>query len=494
MVPATAPLVLELPEVEAEYDDEDAYTDEEYADDEEYVDDEEVAIDEEASVDEAETVNEESTYEETGHEDTHEATGSSAGSSLTEGSTDTVLPYEFSIESIEMVEITTTYTFVGWYTSPDPTPAERFDFSTPISGNMNLYAQWAADAPLMHTVIFHRNDGTGTTHSTVYVTNGTSLTAPANAPTRGGHTFRGWFTDTQATQAFTGFGAPLIGDEAITLNLYAGWTVNPPPPGGNNGGGWTPPPVQLPEEEPPLAEWDGEHHAFMIGFADGTVRPRADVTRAQVATILFRLMTDISREHHWQQTNPFPDVVLSNWHNNAVSTTFNANIFFGMPDGTFMPDRGITRAELAATIVRFKGVSPNYGAAQFNDISGHWAQGYINAAARNGWVVGDNGLGNQFRPNDTITRAETAAIINRAFDRLPHGPEDLLPGMRTWPDNANPNAWYYLYIQEATNSHKYAMHEDGIHESWVELISPERPWSLLERPTSRPDDLLRAAS
>ncbi|MCL2397083.1 MAG: InlB B-repeat-containing protein [Defluviitaleaceae bacterium] len=255
-------------------------------------------------------------------------------------------------------------------------------------------------------------------------------------------------------------------------------------------------PVERPEREPePEPEPEPvvkEHHAYIIGFEDGYVRPRAHVTRAQVATIFFRLISDADREHYWMQTNPFPDVVLENWFNNAVSTTTNADMFTGMPDGTFQPNRAITRAELTAVVVRFMGVTHNGTTPMFNDIAGHWAERYINIAAHHGWVFGYEGLNGRFLPDQPITRAETAAIINRMLGRLPETPADLLPNdMRIWPDNMNTNTWYYLYIQEATNSHYYVRKADGIHETWVQMLVPERPWVLLERPESVPQDIFR---
>jgi len=231
------------------------------------------------------------------------------------------------------------------------------------------------------------------------------------------------------------------------------------------------------------------HFAYLIGYEDGTVRPRNNITRAEIATIFFRFMSDGDRASRWTQMNPYSDVALQQWFNNAVSTTTNADMFIGFPDGTFRPNSAITRAELAAVIARMMGVTDS-GSPLFNDIDGHWAQGYINAAAQNGWAVGYEGLGGRFLPNQPITRAEAAAMINRVFGRLPEDSEDLLPGMLTWPDNANPNAWYYLYIQEATNSHTYVMKANGINETWEELIQP-RPWVLLERPDSRPEDIFR---
>ena len=216
------------------------------------------------------------------------------------------------------------------------------------------------------------------------------------------------------------------------------------------------------------------------------------MSRAQVATIFFRLMSDANREFFWRQDNPYSDVALDNWFNNAVSTTSNAGLFTGLPDGTFRPRRSITRAEFATVVARWARVSDT-GEPLFNDIAGHWAQYYVNAVARNSWVQGTDGLGGPFHPDRAITRAEAAAMVNRMLNRLPLSPDDLLDGMLTWPDNANPEAWYYLYIQEATNSHSYRRHANGINETWVALLLPERPWALLELPHSVPQDIFRTS-
>ena len=232
------------------------------------------------------------------------------------------------------------------------------------------------------------------------------------------------------------------------------------------------------------------HDAFIVGFTDGTVRPQETTTRAHAATILFRLSSDEERTRLWRQDNPFTDVELDNWFNNAISTMANAGVITGMPDGRFQPGRSITRAELVAAIIRFKGLEQSTGTPMFNDIADHWAMGYINTAAHQGWATGYDGAGGSFLPDQAITRAETAALINRMLNRLPEDKSDLLDNMIRWPDNNNPSAWYYLYIQEATNSHYYVRKADGIHETWVEMLEP-RQWTLLERPHSRPEDILR---
>ena len=228
------------------------------------------------------------------------------------------------------------------------------------------------------------------------------------------------------------------------------------------------------------------HFSYLIGYDDGTVRPRAEISRAEVATIFFRLICDEYRADIWSQENNFRDVSMRHWHNNAVSTMANAEFLLGYRDGTFRPNNAITRAEFATIVSRFMNVRYT-GANRFSDIDGHWAATAINSVAYVGWVTG-YGDGT-FRPNSTITRAEAAAIVNRIFLRHPESVEDLLPGMITWPDNANRNMWYYLHIQEATNSHNHEMKDCGIFETWTELI-PARDWRVLQLPTSTPQCIM----
>jgi hypothetical protein len=239
------------------------------------------------------------------------------------------------------------------------------------------------------------------------------------------------------------------------------------------------------------------HHAFMIGFAeDGTIRPQANITRAEVTTIFFRLISDQHRANIWSQTNSFNDVAPERWFNNPVSTMENGGLFAGIPLGSaaspysFSPNQAATRAEFAAMVVNYLGLG-HYRVTDghaFTDIEGHWAADAINVAFMQGWV---SGFGDgSFRPDQPITRAEVAALVNRALGRLPETPDDLLPGMLTWPDNADQTAWFYLYIQEATNSNLHEMKADGVHKTWTEIIVP-RNWRSLEQPYSSPWDIVR---
>ena len=221
-----------------------------------------------------------------------------------------------------------------------------------------------------------------------------------------------------------------------------------------------------------------DHDAYLLGYEDGTVRPEGSITRAEVATIFFRLLTDESRDKFWSQTNDYTDVPADAWYNNAVSTLSNAGILDGYEDGTFRPDGNITRAEFATITARFLEASYD-GGNRFPDIDGHWAAEYINEAANAGIVDGyEDGT---FRPQQNITRAEAVTMVNRTVDRHPDA-DYLLDNMVTWPDNPE-SAWYYAQIQEATNAHAYTMHtdqEDAPYEIWTELL-PNRDWSALEQ-------------
>ena len=240
------------------------------------------------------------------------------------------------------------------------------------------------------------------------------------------------------------------------------------------------------EDEEPEEDLSGlnttDHYAYIAGYEDGTVRPDGNITRAEVATIFFRLMTDEYRETCWSTSSGFTDVTAANWYNNAISTTANAGWVSGYPDGTFRPDAYITRAEFATIAARF--LSDVYsGTSMFTDISGHWAEDYINRAAAAGWI---NGYADgTFRPNAYITRAEAVTLINRMLDRAPDA-NHLLADMVRWPDNPE-TAWYYADIQEATNSHDYTRAGTGNYEVWTELLA-NRDWAALEEIWSQAND------
>ena len=245
------------------------------------------------------------------------------------------------------------------------------------------------------------------------------------------------------------------------------------------------PPIR-PPEDPDKPELNTEdHYAYIVGYEDGSVQPEGDITRAEVATIFFRLLTDESRNEYWSQTNPYSDVSADDWFNNAVSTLTNAGVLDGYEDGTFKPNGNITRAEFATITARFFEATYD-GENLFPDIEGHWAQDYINEAANAGIVNGyEDGT---FRPQQYITRAEAVTMVNRTIERHPDA-DHLLDDMITWPDNPE-TAWYYEQIQEATNSHEYTMNTDdeqNPYEIWTNLL-PNRDWSELEKEWSGAND------
>ena len=216
------------------------------------------------------------------------------------------------------------------------------------------------------------------------------------------------------------------------------------------------------------------HFNYVIGYTDGTIRPSNDISRAEVATIFFRLLTDEAREQYTTTAGDFTDVKAGMWCNRAIATLTNMGIIKGYTDGSFQPNKSITRAELATIIARFAKLDVN--TKTFSDINGHWAQKNIELAAGNGWINGyEDGT---FRPNNNITRAETFAMINRVLDRQTESVSDLLPtsDMNMWSDNLNENAWYYKDVQEATNYHKCDRVGDSVYEKWTEKV-PDIDWA-----------------
>ena len=244
--------------------------------------------------------------------------------------------------------------------------------------------------------------------------------------------------------------------------------------GGGGGGG-----TIIPDDEPPKAELnETNHYAYIIGRKDGLVHPEANITRGEVATIYFRMLTDESRNELWSQSNPYTDVQPDTWCNAAVSTMTRAGVIQGFSDGTFRPYAPITRAQFATIAVRFFEVVYS-GDDKFTDIADHWAKDYINKAAEAALI---NGFSDgTFRPNRNITRAQACVIVNRALNRTPNA-ERLLPEskMITWPD-CTPDDWFYADMQEATNSHDYVMVtvKGEKVEKWSKKL-PQRDWAAFE--------------
>ncbi len=265
-------------------------------------------------------------------------------------------------------------------------------------------------------------------------------------PVKEGYVFEGWYLDKECT----------ISAESVTITkdivLYAKWVEDNGIAGGNY-----PTPDGLNGED---------HFAYVIGYPDGTVRPQNNITRAEVAAIFFRLLKEDVREENLASANVFTDVSDGEWYNMAVSTLEKLGIIEGRTLTEFVPNDYITRAEFATICARFD--DTDYVITDnFSDISGHWAEGYIREAAGRGWIKGYED--ETFRPDRLITRAETMTLINRILNRNPENEDDLHEDMIEWADN-NPNDWYYLPVQEATNSHVYTK-KNNVYEAWTEMQS-----------------------
>lgn len=363
------------------------------------------------------------------------------------------------------------YQFDGWYLVTDGTMAdEPYDFeNTRVLENITLKAKW-----YNCTVTFDANGGAfsdGGKNTAVRTVSGNTVAIPT-APTRSGYTFKGW--NTAADGSGTPFTAETTVDSDITV--YAQWSENTSG-GGGSGGGNRKPTVDIPDDVPSGLNGD-DHFAYIVGYPDGNVKPGGNITRAEVATIFFRLLTEDVRTANSTQSNSLSDVSRGQWFNHAISTLSSMGIVKGYNDGTFAPDDPITRAEFAAIAARFDDKNTDTS-SKFTDIASHWAKNEIGIAANKGWINGyPDGT---FRPNQYITRAEAMTLVNRVLNRLPENSSDLLDSMIKWPDNSDASAWYYLAVQEATNSHEYSdKSKDDKYEKWT-TIRDARDWTELEK-------------
>ena len=321
---------------------------------------------------------------------------------------------------------------------------------------INLYAVWQE---IKYTVTYNLDGGTTTSDKTIFPDLTCGVDTPTIAtPTKAGYTFAGWNPEVAKTVT-------------KDVTYKAKWNTNyvpyyPP----------VPPTVKI-EDDDALGLNTTDHFAYIVGYGNGEVRPQNNITRAEVATIFFRLLTDDVRDENLTKTNRYSDVAATSWYNTAVSTLSSMGIITGYPDGTFRPNAAITRAEFAAIAARFDN-DGDKAAAKFSDIASHWAKDEISIAYNNGWITGyPNGT---FGPQRDITRAETMTLVNRVLNRQPETEDDLLPNMTVWTDNANPKAWYYLAVQEATNSHYYEFKTNSKYEKWTELRET-RDWTELEK-------------
>ena len=271
-------------------------------------------------------------------------------------------------------------------------------------------------------------------------------------------------------------GKILSGEQELTgdVTLYGVWTFTKK----SSSGGHRPsnPPVTIPDDVPTGLNGK-DHYAYVVGYPDGMVYPQKNITRAEVATIFFRLLEDETREANMTKSNGYNDMKDGAWYTCAVSTLSKMGIIKGYEDGSFKPDASISRAEFAAIAARFD-PDGDKTPATFSDVSSHWAKDEISIAANHGWIKGyEDG---SFKPDQKITRAETMTLVNRVLKRLPETKDDLHKDMKTWPDNQNESAWFYLAVQEATNSHYQNLKKDGTHEKW-ESMRETRDWAALEK-------------
>ena len=284
----------------------------------------------------------------------------------------------------------------------------------------------------------------------------------------GTYSFSGWKTAD---------GTTLTGEQELTgdITLYGVWAFTKTPTGGG-GGGSHKPTVTIPDDVPTGLNGK-DHYAYVVGYPDGMVYPQKNITRAEVATIFFRLLEDETREANMTKSNSYNDMKDGAWYTCAVSTLSKMGIIKGYEDGSFKPDASISRAEFAAIAARFD-PDGDKTPATFSDVSSHWAKDEISIAANHGWIKGyEDG---SFKPDQKITRAETMTLVNRVLKRLPETKDDLHKDMKTWPDNQNESAWFYLAVQEATNSHYQKLKKDGTHETW-ERMRETRDWAALEK-------------
>lgn len=283
----------------------------------------------------------------------------------------------------------------------------------------------------------HYESNGGTSYRDEHYSSGTTVTLD-KAPVRESYTFTGWYADKALTQKITG----------VTMNsdktVYAGWKAT---------------------GVPDMLNGD-DHYAYVVGYSDGTVRPNANISRAEVATIFFRLLKEDVRDGNLTAENTFTDVTGGQWHNKAISTMAKLGVVKGRNAEAFDPDAPITRAEFATICARFDKAQISTG-SNFTDISGHWAEKSIERAATLGWIAGYSD--GTFRPSNYITRAEAMTMINRVLCRMPQSEDDLLNDMTVWPDN-HPTDWHYLAVQEATNSHDFDR-KGEVNEKWTKLTN-----------------------
>ena len=374
------------------------------------------------------------------------------------------------------------YRFVGWATKPEGGEVkyedqtnikldEEFPNLTNDNDEVYLYAVWEEQSV---TLSYEPNDAelgsVSKASETVDAVTGTAKGSTAQP--KSGARFDGWYSADGALLSKELTFVPTKKDGAVWqgTTYYAHFSAKRSPSTPST-------PAKPDETKPTLAPipemLNGEdHYAYLLGYEDGTVRPNGSISRAEVATVLFRLLKDDVRMQNLTKDNAYSDVSDTAWYAAAVSTLSKMGVISGYPDGTFRPNAPITRAEFAAMIARFDETAKSAD-TPFTDISGHWAENAIGKAYGNGWVEGSSKT--VFCPESNLTRAETATLLNRVLHRLPEKESDLLANQIVWPDNPE-TFWGYLAIQEATNSHEYERKADGVHETQT-AKRENRDWS-----------------
>lgn len=375
------------------------------------------------------------------------------------------------------------YDFVGWALSENGekqfSDKAEVQFTNLVSlereledgDRATLYAVWQERDVTLNYVSSDESLGTVTAGSeTIRAVNGTSDGSTAQA--KSGARFDGWYSadGTFLSKELTFVPTKVDGTVWQGTTYYAHFSAKRSPSTPST-------PAKPDETKPTLAPipemLNGEdHYAYLLGYEDGTVRPNGSISRAEVATVLFRLLKDDVRTQNLTKDNAYSDVSDTAWYAAAVSTLSKMGVISGYPDGTFRPNAPITRAEFAAMIARFDETAKSAD-TPFTDISGHWAENAIGKAYGNGWVEGSSKT--VFCPESNLTRAETATLLNRVLHRLPEKESDLLANQIAWPDNPE-TFWGYLAIQEATNSHEYERKADGVHETQT-AKRENRDWS-----------------
>ena len=358
------------------------------------------------------------------------------------------------------------YAFTGWTSDGETEPKLAVTIPVGTTGRLVFTAHWVEVATITATADEHGKIDPAA--GTITVPKGESKTFTITPDS--GYYIKDVLVDGKSVGAVSTYTfKEVVADHTIHAafaeNYTPGHSTQPEQPK-----------VEIPDDDALGLNTD-DHFAYIVGYGNGEVRPQNNITRAEVATIFFRLLTDDVRDENLTKTNRYSDVAATSWYNTAVSTLSFMGIITGYPDGTFRPNAAITRAEFAAIAARFDS-NGDKTAAKFSDIANHWAKDEISIAYNNGWITGyPNGT---FGPQRDITRAEAMTLVNRVLDRQPETEDDLLPNMTVWTDNANPKAWYYLAVQEATNSHYYEFKTNSQYEKWTELRET-RDWSQLEK-------------